>query len=393
MTHHIQPFPAIRFEKNSVYFLIGTLYCEIVFTLRSLHDNTFNRRNGYGSAIKCHPHRSSHSTQRRYFSSYLNHAFLPAHSMEQALEKLGFFSMDDVNPEALKRAFKTAVINSHPDKGGSEKDFESILAAYVYLSTTIKRMTGGRSGFQVLNIFDVRQARDDQFTNELNNLVSEVFDHLDSNQNEEFRKEFNDQFEKIHVRENARGYEEWLKEDAPIEDDVKEELPNEDPVHWNRAFETTVKRGKPEPTTLILHPDQMGFVSGSTRGAALIPSDGHSFTSDPEERPEYTDLHAAYTSENTVYDKVPVYQEKQRTFEDILKERDMVYQSELDRDLEAIAAYEKRKQEEEAAHKQKIEAYFKGTASSVWALRNTHSIQREQKEDSNQDESFVKEFK
>ena len=306
--------------------------------------------------------------------------------MDQALEKLGFSSMDDVNSESLKRAFKTAVINSHPDKGGSEEDFESILAAYVYLSTTIKRMTGGRSGFQVLNVFDVRQARDDQFTNELNNLVSEVFDHLDSNQNEEFRKEFNDQFEKVHVRENERGYEEWLKQDDDVKEDLSIDL-EKDPVDWNRTFESNVKQGKPEPTTLILHPDQMGFVSGSTRGAALIPSTGQSFTSDPEERPEYTDLQAAYTSENTVYDKVPVYEEKPRTFEDILKERDMVYVSELDRDLEAIAAYEKRKQEEETDHKQKIEAYFKGTSSSVWALRSV------QKEEPNQDESFVKEFK
>jgi hypothetical protein len=293
--------------------------------------------------------------------------------MDLALEKLGFSSMDDVNSESLKRAFKTAVVNSHPDKGGSEEDFESILAAYVHLSTTIRRMTGGRSGFQVLNVFDVRQARDDQFTNELNNLVSEVFDHLDSNQNEEFRKEFNDQFEKVHVRENERGYEEWLKQEDDIkQDDLSTDL-SKDPVDWNRTFESNVKQGKPEPTTLILHPDQMGFVSGSTRGAALIPSVGNSFTSDPEERPEYTDLQAAYTSENTVYDKVPMYEEKQRTFEDILKERNMVYVSELDRDLEAIAAYEKRKQEEEAAHKQKIEAYFKGTSSSVWALRSVQS--------------------
>ena len=296
--------------------------------------------------------------------------------------------MDDVNPEALKRAFKTAVINSHPDKGGSEEDFESILAAYVYLSTTIKRMTGGRSGFQVLNVFDVRQARDDQFTNELNNLVSEVFDHLDSNQNEEFRKEFNDQFEKIHVRENDRGYDDWLKSK---DDDVKQDnLMSKDSSDWNRSFESRVKQGKSEPTTLILHPDQMGFVSGSTRGVALIPSTGQSFTSDPEERPEYTDLQAAYTSENTVYDKVQVYEEKQRTFEDILKERNMVYVSELDRDLEAIAAYEKRKQEEEMLHKQKIEAYFKGTSSSVWALRSVQSVQSEEP---NKDESFVKEFK
>ena len=192
------------------------------------------------------------------------------------------------------------------------------------------------------------------------------------------------------MRENERGYEEWLKQN----DDVKEDsLPNDlpkDPVDWNHTFESNVKQGKPEPTTLILHPDQMGFVSGSTRGAALIPSTGQSFTSDPEERPEYTDLQAAYTSENTVYDKVPVYEEKLRTFEDILKERDMVYVSELDRDLEAIAAYEKRKQEEETAHKQKIEAYFKGTSSSVWALRSVQSVQSEEP---NQDESFVKEFK
>ena len=318
--------------------------------------------------------------------------------MDQALEKLGFSSMDDVNSESLKRAFKTAVINSHPDKGGSEEDFESILAAYVYLSTTIKRMTGGRSGFQVLNVFDVRQARDDQFTNELNNLVSEVFDHLDSNQNEEFRKEFNDQFERIHVRENERGYEEWLKQDDDVKEDLSIDL-EKDPVGWNRTFESNVKQGKPEPTTLILHPDQMGFVSGSTRGSAIIPTTGQSFTSDPEERPEYTDLQAAYTSENTVYDKVPVYEEKPRTFEDILKERDMVYVSELDRDLEAIAAYEKRKQEEETDHKQKIEAYFKGTSSSVWALRSVRSVssvgsvQSLEKEESNQDESFVKEFK
>jgi hypothetical protein len=301
--------------------------------------------------------------------------------------------MDDVNPEALKRAFKTAVINSHPDKGGSEEDFESILAAYVYLSTTIKRMTGGRSGFQVLNVFDVRQARDDQFTNELNNLVSEVFDHLDSNHNEEFRKEFNDQFEKVHVRENERGYEEWLKQDDDVKQDDQHDGLEKDPVNWNRTFESNVKQGKPEPTTLILHPDQMGFVSGSTRGAALIPSTGQSFTSDPEERPEYTDLQAAYTSENTVYDKVPVYEEKPRTFEDILKERNMVYVSELDRDLEAIAAYEKRKQEEEATHKKKIETYFKGTSSSVWALRSVQSVESVQREEPNQDESFVKEFK
>ena len=298
--------------------------------------------------------------------------------MEEALNTLGFSSLDEVTSESLKARFKAAVVNAHPDKGGEDGDFETILAAYVHLSTTIKRMTGGRDGFQVLNVFDVRQARDDQFTNELNNLVSDVFDQLDSSDDTAFQKEFNEQFEKVHVRENV-GYEEWLKNHDPEEQKMEE-------GDWNHVFETRVKQGKPEPTALILHPDQMAFVSGSTRGTALISSVDQSFTSEPEERPEYTDLHAAYTSENTVFDKVPVYQETIRTFEEILKERDMIYTTELDRDLEAIAAYEKRKQEEESAHKLQIEEYFKGTASSVWALRSAQASQSES-------DSFVKEFK
>ena len=319
--------------------------------------------------------------------SYLNHSMLAVDNMEEALAKLGFSSMDGVNPESLKKAFKVAVVNSHPDKGGSEDDFETILAAYVCLSTTIKRATGGRDGFQVLNVFDVRQARDDQFTNELNNLVGDVFDQLDSSEHSAFQAEFNEQFEKVHVRENV-GYEEWLR---THEEEKINNTPFEvDASQWNQMFEANVKLGRPEPMSLILHPDQMAFVSGSTRGAALIPSTGHSFTSEPEERPHYTDLHDAYTSESTVFDKVPVYQMKARTFEDILKEREMVYTTELDRDLAAIAAYEKRKQEEETEHKQKIKEYFMGTASSVWALRSENKEQSIEREISS---SFVKEFK
>ena len=75
----------------------------------------------------------------------------------------------------------------------------------------------------------------------------------------------------------------------------------------------------------------------------------------------------------------------------------MVYTSELDRDLEAIAAYEKQKQEEEADHKQKIKEYFKATASSAWALKsNCDAVMKShaaQKEKPDQDKSFIKEFK
>ena len=70
--------------------------------------------------------------------------------MEQALQQLGFQRIDEVSTETLKRAFKRAAVESHPDKGGSEGDFDNVLAAYLYLSNILKRTTGGRGGFQVL---------------------------------------------------------------------------------------------------------------------------------------------------------------------------------------------------------------------------------------------------
>lgn len=309
--------------------------------------------------------------------------------MEQALHQLGFQRIDEVSTEILKRAFKRAAVESHPDKGGAEGDFDKVLAAYLYLSNILKRTTGGRGGFQVLDPSEVRQAREDQFVSELNNMVSEVFDQVDHGKNEKFLQEFNEQFEKNHVFENAVGYETWFR--SHDDDDVKEDpVDATDPDSWHRSFEARVKQGKPEPTALILHPDQMAFVSGSARGSALIQGTGHSFTSDVEACPEYTDLHDAYTAENTVYDKIPVYQERNRTFDDLLKERDLVYTTELDRDLEAIAAYEKKKQEEEKEHKQRIEEYFKNTASSVWALQGAQRASDTPSVDTT--DSFVKEI-
>ena len=301
--------------------------------------------------------------------------------MESALERLGFASMDQVTPESLKKSFKDAVIASHPDRGGKEGEFDAILSSYVYLSTVLKRQSGGRNGLQAIVVEDVRLARDEQFVNELNNLVSDIFEHLDSTTHDSFRAEFNEQFEKVHVRDE-RGYGAWLQ----THEEEKTVVVEDD---FNRAFECAVTLGKPTYTALLLHPDEMAFVSGTTRGYQLIPTMG--FTSEPEETPEYTDVQAAYTSDNTVFDKLPVYHEKTRTFEEILKEREISYQTDTDRDLEAIAAYEKRVADKEKEHAAHIASYFQSTASSTWALRSVRSVQHATPI-GGQADSFIKEF-
>jgi len=300
--------------------------------------------------------------------------------MEKSLELLEFKSMDEVTTESLKKAFKEAVVKTHPDRGGKDGDFDNVLSAYLYLTNVVKRMSGGRDGNQTIYVEDVKQTRDTQFVSELNNMMNEIFDKMDNSTHRAFNESFNAQFEKLHIKEE-RGYGDWLhssEEDTMLVDGkygsaTLKEKPSFTTDQLNQTFEINVTLGKPAPTALILHLDQMASLSGPSRGTALIQKAGHSFTSDPDSNPEYTDLHDAFTSDNTIFDKLPIYEEKPRTFDELLKERDMVYTTELDRDLEAIAAYEKQKMEEEKAHKQSIAEYFMKTASSNWALPTTIS--------------------
>ena len=71
----------------------------------------------------------------------------------------------------------------------------------------------------------------------------------------------------------------------------------------------------------------------------------------------------AFTTANTVYDKlsVPV---KERTLTDdslaaLIKEREEVYTCSSDADAAAIAEYEKKRIDEQTDHKKKLDSYFK----------------------------------
>lgn len=308
--------------------------------------------------------------------------------LESSLAILKISNIDDLTPDTLKRSFKRAAIESHPDKGGS--DFDNVLEAYVCLSTILRRQTGGRDGLQVIDPIDVKLAREEQFQRELNNIVSDIFDHLDNHKQDEQREKFNALFEKHHISSSGHGYEEWFRKQEDTSEPEKVEFVSTD--DWNRAFEVTVTRDKPVPTSIILHPDEMAFVSASNCGTLLIPSES-SYTSEITQAPEYTDLYQAYTTENTVFDKVPIFDKPNRTYDDILAERQQVYDAVSDRELEAISAYEQKKQEKEAAHMEHIKTYFTTQSSSVWALRTSNEQNTTHETTEQSPDDFVKEFK
>ena len=50
---------------------------------------------------------------------------------------------------------------------------------------------------------------------------------------------------------------------------------------FNRVFEGAVKKDKPEPSAIILHPEAMAYISGQTIGTEIIDAPNGDYTSAP----------------------------------------------------------------------------------------------------------------
>lgn len=317
--------------------------------------------------------------------------------LDNALSLFGYLSLDELNEQILKKDFKRLAIQTHPDHGGDAMDFDCLLSGFVFLSGVLRRQTGGRDKAGVLHPEDVQQAREEQYLSELGLTVDEVLNSVQYEKERDFIKTFNERYEvykkeedgKGFVSSETRGYSAWLASD---EKSSVSFLPDgeygvftmappiikEDSLHT--IFEYTARCGKPPITDLMLLPDQMARRI-SCGGMSLVSSATDSFTSDVLERPEYCDVQEAFTKENTVVDKLPEFQETGRTFEDLLKERNIEYKTEEDRDLAAISLYEQVYQQQEAEHKRRIQEFFTSTGSSQWALPSAprHSDREEEK--------------
>ena len=310
-------------------------------------------------------------------------------SIESSLALLRLDSIDELTPESLKRSFKTGVVLSHPDKGGQEGDFDKLLSAYLHLSSVLKRLSGGRDGLQsVLAVDEVEKAREAQFRSEMNNIINDVYDSLERQGDAVFHEKFNEMFEKHHERDNQKGYESWLKSNDTI--DENESFTTSTMDEWNQQFEQRIRRRRPVvQTQLTLFPDEMAYDTHHI-GSSIIEHKDQTFTSQGSCRPEYTDLRSAYMTEHTIIDKLPVYEPVSKTLDELIAERDRVYELDKDKDLEAIHTYELKKQQEEKEHQERIAAHFKSTSVSQWALRNVKDTSSH-KDDAKQDDPFIKE--
>ena len=117
--------------------------------------------------------------------------------------------------DALKAAYKKAVVRAHPDKGGSEREFEAVTRAYAYLGEILRRIHGGRAVEGKVEapaaLANSRTAEEDKWKH---------VEPVTLNPKKLDMQTFNAMFEKTKIPDpEENGYGDWLKggdaSDAP----------------------------------------------------------------------------------------------------------------------------------------------------------------------------------
>lgn len=285
--------------------------------------------------------------------------------LESCLQLFDFLNIEDVTADSLKKAFKKKVLLVHPDKGGDATEFDGMLAAFVYLSETFQRINGGRTTLQnVISPEKLRVLRPDE-------MINRVFEEFDN-------ETFNKQFEESHKAE-GHGYIDWLKNKSEDTNLIEGKFGDATQIaptftfeekDFNRRFEEAAKKDKLEPSAIILHPEAMAYISGTTIGTSIIESHESGYTSNFYANPEYTDVYSAFTTANIVTDKLITFKETNKTLEDIINERNAAIKSLDDSERQALYDYEKKKAEEQTKHLTKVKDFFEFDAKQSKQLEN-----------------------
>jgi hypothetical protein len=285
--------------------------------------------------------------------------------LKYSLEVFGFSDLNEVTSDTLKKAFKVTVLKAHPDRGGQQDDFDKLLSSYLYLLEIVERVKGGRRTLS--NIVSPDELKEDR----MDEIINRIFEEFD-------REEFNQEFEKKNPRVE-HGYRDWLHDgtlDTNVTDGIYGSATQKPPTFeegvLQAEFEHQTKSGKPTPHALILHPEEMAYSSGMMMGTSIIDTQQGCYTSSvfSEAKPEYTDVYSAFTNDNTICDKVTPFVENNKTLDQLIAERNQDIAPLEDKELEAIAGFEKRKLEQEHEHLSKIKDYYHHITPTQSALEN-----------------------
>jgi curved DNA-binding protein CbpA len=228
---------------------------------------------------------------------------------QKCLEVLGLEEEVALTDETLKKAYKTVALRAHPDKGGSEEEFEAITRAHAYLGEILLRIKGGRTKESKVDapeaIHDNRKTDAKQW---------EMVEPVRLNPKKLDMNAFNQMFEQTRIPDPEEdGYGDWLKGgDAQVDGPKFGGKFNRDV--FNKAFEEeAAKRRSGSHELSVLQPQALMLAPNS--GVELGRSGGGSFTAAANANLKFTDLKNAYTSENMITNQVSDVRVESRSFE------------------------------------------------------------------------------
>ena len=220
--------------------------------------------------------------------------------------------------DLLKSAYKKAVIRAHPDKGGSEKEFEAVTRAYGYLGEILKRIYGGRSKEGKVEAPAMLQSgrTTDSEAWKMVEPVRVNPDKLDM-------KVFNELFEKTRIPDpEENGYGDWLKGDT-IQSSTPKFSGKFNREVFHKAFEEDqASKRNGDNSQMIQQPKELSLASRIGYGVELGRTGRDDYTMASNEGGlQYTDLKRAYTSENTFSHQVNGVRVEERNLEQYTKAR------------------------------------------------------------------------
>ena len=227
---------------------------------------------------------------------------------QKCLEVLGLEEEVALTEEALKKAYKRVALKAHPDKGGSEEEFEAITRAHAYLGEILLRVKGGRTKEGKV---EAPEALQDNRTTE-----SKQWQHVQPvrlNPQKLDMNAFNQMFEQTRIPDPEEdGYGDWLKgEEGQAAGPTFGGKFNRDV--FNRAFEEEAKKRTAGQQLSVRQPEALTLAPN--HGVELGRGGGNSFTAAANASLKFTDLKNAYTNENMITSQVADVRVEARNFE------------------------------------------------------------------------------
>jgi hypothetical protein len=262
---------------------------------------------------------------------------------QNCLLVLGLEEEVALTEDTLRGAYKKAALRSHPDKGGSEKEFEAVTRSYAYLTEILKRINGGRSTAGVVEaptiLKDSRQHDSKDWA---------MVEPIRLNPQKLDMNVFNQMFEQTRIPDpDDEGYGDWLKKEGETKSGPNFGGKFNRDV-FNQTFNDEI-RSRNSTAVSVVVPQAMTLAP--TQGVELGRGATGDYTAPANAQMKYTDLRNAYTTESAFTHQVSNVAVENRNFDTYAGARKKAPEPLSDREMQAIQeaeAFQAKKEKERA---------------------------------------------